>query len=240
MLTREKWGRTWRLKHVLLTSWILGLDTSRSLVKPTTSPKTVSWAQGTDDRFSARMAISGSIGVPHFRWTHMGLLKHHDIVGLNQHFCWLHPNSCFHSTSFLVNFFAAQFCWFNRSTPQFLLVQTTLFGQESYSSIGSQCLSTKSSQCLVKLNLQTKSWDDSYRHWDDSYQHHPTSSPSSIIPNYEFRIFYCYTVYDPHSYQHHPTSVNIIPKFRLSSPAQVSATRPCPPRPQGHNGPQGA
>ena len=48
-------------------------------------------------------------------------------------------------------------------------------------------------------------------------QHHP--QVPIIIPNYEFRIFYCYTVYDPHSYQHHPTSVNIIPKFRLSSSA---------------------
>ena len=85
-------GTYLEINHVLLTSWILGLDTSRSLVKPTTSPRNVSWAQGTDDRFSARMAISGSIGVPDFRWTHIGLLKHHDIVGLNQHFCCLHPN----------------------------------------------------------------------------------------------------------------------------------------------------
>ena len=107
-----KMGTYLEINHVLLTSWILGLDTSRSLVKPTTSPKTVSWAQGTDDRFSARMAISGSIGVPDFRWTHIGLLKHH--------YCWfksaflLAPSQfIFSFHKFFGQFFAAQSCWFN-------------------------------------------------------------------------------------------------------------------------------
>ena len=142
------------------------------------------------------------------------------IVGLNQHFCWLHPNSFFHSTSFWVSFFAAQFCWFNGSTPQFLLVQTTLFGQESYSSIGSQCLSTKSSQCLVKLNLQTKSWDDSCQHGDDSYQHHPTSSPSfqsSPILSLEYSTVIQFMI---------PIVINIIQHQLTSSPSSVCHPQP--------------